>query len=46
MSAWVEGRVAGTRRWSDSLFSLQVDAPQVTFIAGQFARIALPAPPE
>jgi ferredoxin--NADP+ reductase len=46
MSTWVEGRVAGRRRWSDSLFSLQVDAPQVTFVAGQFARIALPAPPE
>ena len=46
MSAWVEGRVAGRRRWSDSLYSLQVDAPQVTFIAGQFARLALPAPPD
>jgi ferredoxin--NADP+ reductase len=45
MSTWVEGRVAGRRRWSDSLYSLQVDAPQVTFIAGQFARVALPAPP-
>jgi ferredoxin--NADP+ reductase len=45
MTAWVEGRVAGRRRWNDSLFSLQVDAPQVTFIAGQFARLALPAPP-
>ena len=46
MSSWVEGRVAGRRQWSDSLFSLQVDAPQLTFVAGQFARIALPAPPE
>ena len=45
MSAWVEGRVAGRRQWSDSLYSLQVDAPQVTFVAGQFARLALPAPP-
>jgi ferredoxin--NADP+ reductase len=45
MTAWVEGRVAGRRRWNDSLFSLLVDAPQVTFIAGQFARLALPAPP-
>jgi ferredoxin--NADP+ reductase len=45
MSAWVEGRVAGRRRWTDELFSLQVDAPAVTFVAGQFARLALPAPP-
>jgi ferredoxin--NADP+ reductase len=44
MSAWVEGRVAGTRRWTDELYSLLVDAPQVTFTAGQFARLALPAP--
>jgi len=45
MAPWVEGRVAGRRQWSDALFSLQVDAPQVTFIAGQFARLALPAAP-
>lgn len=45
MSAWVEGRIAGRRQWSDSLYSLLVDAPQVTFTAGQFARLALPAPP-
>lgn len=45
LSAWIEGRVAGRRRWSDTLFSLQVDAPQLVFTAGQFARLALPAPP-
>lgn len=45
MSAWVEGQVAGKRRWSDTLISLQVKAPDVTFTAGQFARLALPAPP-
>lgn len=45
MSTWVEGRVAGRRNWTDTLFSLQVDAPEVTFTAGQFARLALPAPP-
>jgi ferredoxin--NADP+ reductase len=44
MSTWVEGRVAGRRDWTDTLFSLQVDAPSVTFAAGQFARLALPAP--
>jgi ferredoxin--NADP+ reductase len=45
MSAWVEGRVASVRRWTDRLFSLGVDAPEVTFVPGQFARLALPAPP-
>ena len=45
MAAWVEGRVAGKRQWTQSLVSLQVNAPDVTFVAGQFARLALPAPP-
>ena len=44
MTAWIEGRVAGRRQWSDSLYSLLVDAPQLAFTAGQFARLALPAP--
>ena len=45
MSTWVEGRVAFVRHWTDSLFSLGVDASEVTFAAGQFARLGLPAPP-
>jgi ferredoxin--NADP+ reductase len=45
MAAWVEGRVAGVRHWTRSLVSLQVAAPEVTFVAGQFGRLALPAPP-
>jgi len=45
MSKWVEGTVVGRRFWTDRLVSLQVDAPAVTFIAGQFGRLALPAPP-
>jgi ferredoxin--NADP+ reductase len=45
MAAWVEGRVHGKRHWTQSLFSLQVDAPDVGFEAGQFGRLALPAPP-
>ena len=44
MSKWVQGRVAGKRQWSERLFSLQVAAPEVVFVAGQFARLALPAP--
>ncbi len=45
MAAWIEGKVAGRRQWTESLFSLMVAAPEVTFVAGQFARLALPAPP-
>lgn len=45
MVAWVEGRVAGLRHWTRNLISLQVSAPEVTFVAGQFGRLALPAPP-
>lgn len=45
MATWVEGRVAGKRQWTQSLVSLQVAAPDVKFVAGQFARLALPAPP-
>jgi ferredoxin--NADP+ reductase len=44
MSSWVEGRVAFVRHWTENLFSLGVHAPEVTFDAGQFARLALPAP--
>jgi len=45
MTSWVEGKVAGMRRWTDALYSLRVSAADVTFVAGQFARLALPAPP-
>jgi ferredoxin/flavodoxin---NADP+ reductase len=44
MAAWIEGRVAGKRQWTQALISLQVDAPALKFVAGQFARLALPAP--
>ena len=45
MDKLVQGTVAGKRQWTDSLVSLQVEAPDVTFVAGQFGRLALPAPP-
>jgi ferredoxin--NADP+ reductase len=45
MAAWVAGRVTGNRRWTSNLYSLQVAAPEVKFVAGQFGRLALPAPP-
>src|SRR5438876_10689422 len=45
MSKWIEAKVVGKRRWTERLVSLQIAAPELTFIAGQFARLALPAPP-
>lgn len=45
MSKWVQGKVVGKRQWTEDLFTLQVAAPEVTFVAGQFGRLALPAPP-
>jgi ferredoxin--NADP+ reductase len=41
MSAWLEGAVIGQTRWTDRLLSLKVEAPEVPFEAGQFARVAL-----
>ena len=41
MSKWLESRVLENRAWTDTLFSLRVDAPKLHFEAGQFVRIAL-----
>jgi ferredoxin--NADP+ reductase len=41
MSAWLAGRVLENRPWTDTLFSLRVEAPRLEFEAGQFVRIAL-----
>src|SRR5574341_147259 len=41
MSKWLEGRVAGQRRWDERLFSLLVAAPLGPFQAGQFTKLAL-----
>jgi ferredoxin--NADP+ reductase len=38
---WIEGRVAGQRRWTERLHSLQVDAEVGPFEAGQFTKLAL-----
>ena len=38
---FLEAKVVGNRRWTDSLFSLRVEAPPLAFEAGQFVRIAL-----
>lgn len=45
MSGWIEGKVVSKLQWTDRLFSLRVLASGLDFIAGQFARLALPAPP-
>lgn len=45
MSAWIEGEVVSKRQWTDRLYSLRVAARGLEFVAGQFARLALPAPP-
>lgn len=38
---WVEGRVIENHHWTDTLFSLKVEAKVEPFIAGQFTRLAL-----
>jgi len=41
MSKWLQGRVIENKHWTDALFSLRVEAPRISFEAGQFVRIAL-----
>ncbi len=41
MSAWVEGEVVRKTRWTERLFSLEVDAPVTPYRAGQFTKLAL-----
>ena len=38
---WLSGNVIENRHWTESLFSLRVEAPRLSFEAGQFVRIAL-----
>jgi ferredoxin--NADP+ reductase len=38
---WIEGTVVGQRRWTDRLYSLQVEADVGAFEAGQFTKLAL-----
>jgi ferredoxin--NADP+ reductase len=38
---WVEGTVVGQKRWTQTLFSLRVEADVAAFEAGQFAKLAL-----
>lgn len=41
MQKWVEGTIVEQRRWTQTLFSLQVQAEVSAFEAGQFAKLAL-----
>ena len=43
MQKWIEGAVAAQTRWTERLFSLKVEA-DISFEAGQFAKLALPLP--
>lgn len=41
MSKWVEGKVVTKTKWTERLYSLQVDAAVEPFLAGQFGKLAL-----
>src|SRR5437899_12970196 len=41
MQKWVEGTVVNQKRWTQTLFTLQVEAEVGRFEAGQFAKLAL-----
>lgn len=41
MADWVTGKVTNIQHWTDTLFSLTVDAPVAPFSAGQFTKIGL-----
>jgi len=41
MPKWVEGTVVSQKRWTQNLFTLQVEADLAAFEGGQFAKLAL-----
>jgi ferredoxin--NADP+ reductase len=41
MQKWVEGTVVNQKRWTETLFTLQVEADVGAFEAGQFTKLAL-----
>src|SRR2546426_9854165 len=41
MQKWVEGTVVNQKRWTETHFTLQVEAEVARFEAGQFAKLAL-----
>lgn len=44
MSDWISGRVTAVTHWTDTLFSLQVQAELSPWVAGQFTKLALDLP--
>ena len=38
---WVQGEVVSVKHWTDSLYSIKIDAPDIKFTAGQYTRVAL-----
>ncbi|MBT0724578.1 ferredoxin--NADP(+) reductase [Rosenbergiella sp. S61] len=41
MAVWCTGKIIEVKAWTDTLFSLIVDAPIAPFTAGQFAKLSL-----
>jgi ferredoxin--NADP+ reductase len=41
MAKWLAGKVVENRHWTQALYSLRVEGPELRFQAGQFVRIAL-----
>ncbi len=41
MAQWLSGKVTHKRRWSDTHYSLVIDAEGPSFVAGQFVRIGM-----
>ena len=41
MAVWCTGKIIEVKPWTDTLFSLIVDAPIAPFTAGQFAKLSL-----
>ena len=46
MSEWVEGRIQTVTHWTETLFSIRVEAALPAYRAGQFTRLALWLPGE
>lgn len=42
ISGWIEGKVTALRKWTDTLFSIRIEAEAISFEAGQFLKLALP----
>ncbi len=41
MAQWIEGTIVSNQRWTENLFSIEVEADAEQFVAGQFTSLAL-----